>query len=216
MRVFQPIADPYRSLSGVCALLGTQYVSTMLVPRPPSTVHFVVTEPDLGGNGAQYPELFEIDNDMANAIPPARRYGPLSGHALTVTPYPDVRDRLQALPSLVLPCDGDDVSVLLTPQLSGCTLVYLPSTAARREVRIIHIRPIGLRDGHELQDILLAAQAQFAGAPGAVRLYGRNDCGTTNVNILGLRQGNRWSLVLQRFVQHGTALGAELLPLYDP
>jgi hypothetical protein len=212
LRLFQLLADPYRDLNGTRAFLGSQYFSVMLT-GPSGAVDFTVIE--AAGAGSGYPELLEVGSRAALHVEPQYRYHPLPGLALAVTPFPAVEHILQALPSLTLPCDGGEASVLLTPQLSGCSLVYLPSTAARREVRIIHIQPIGLRDGAELQTRLAAAHPAFAGAPGATRIYGRNDCGATNVNILGLRQNGKWTLVLQRFVSHGQPVAVELLPLYE-
>jgi len=211
LRLFQFLADPYRDLRGMQAFLGRQYVSTMLT-GPTGETNFVVAE--AAGSGSGDPELLETASQAALHVEPRYRYHPLGGYALAVTSYQTVRNTLQALPSLTLPCDGGDITVMLTPQLSGCCLVYLPSDAARRQVQIIHIRPVGLRDGHELQDILEAAHPAFAAAPGAPRFYGRNDCGASNVNILGLRRDGRWTLLLQRFVTHGQPVAVELLPLY--
>lgn len=212
LRLFQLLADPYRDLNGTRTFLGSQYFSVMLT-GPSGAVDFTVIEAAGAATGS--PELLEVNSRAALHVAPQYRYHPLPGIALAVTSYQTVRANLQALPSLTLPCDGGEASVMLTPQLSGCSLVYLPSTAARREVRIIHIQPVGLADGTVLQTLLAAAHPAFAGAPGATRIYGRNDCGATNVNIIALRQNGKWTLVLQKFVTHGQPVAVELLPLYE-
>jgi hypothetical protein len=186
--------------------------------------YFTVSVPDGLGERAEYvvrrqPPL-ERKLVPRTSAPDANfddRSAPFDAHVLAVTPFADIENRLRDLPYLELsPTEGP--SVMVTAQLSGCTIVYRPAREASDNVKLIHIQPAPHRTGWELQEQLERANPRFRGDLLPTRLYGRKDHGRLmHSNLVALRQDGKWHLFAQEFTAVGSSIAVrkvEAIPLF--
>lgn len=222
--LYLALTDPSGNFNGFSNFLAASIFSAPNKDSPAGQVNLAVIEGP--GLTQTFPSLVDFNSLTAIHVSQEWKYGPIPALMLPTTPYGDVRNRLHALPGLTLPAEGGAAMVMISTQLSGCSLCYRPAMAGAEDVKIIHIQPDKAaldedmpgndRIGVRLQDLLQRDHATFEGDNDRpTRIYGARDTGYPNANIIALRKDRRWTLFAQKFFAHqARPLGVDIVQLY--